>query len=257
MNQGMYISASAMMTQMARQDVFANNLANVSTTAFQPDSIYMRQRGAERIEASLPFLPSNMLLERLGGGVMPTQTYVGTKPGALESTERSLDLGIEGEGYFVVRAGPGEQGLRLSRDGRLALNSQGWLVTASGGFEVLGDQDQGIQIDPSQQVVIQSDGTIMQNGSVQGRLQLVQVSEPHRLIKSGSGLLKAPGDSLLDRTPAPGQIRQGHLEQSGVNAIQTLMDVEGAARSAQGHARILGYYDELMGQVIGLFGRVN
>jgi len=245
-----------MATQMARQDVMSNNLANVATSGFKPDSIYVRQRQAVRQEDSLLSMPSDALLERLGGGVQPTRTYVGTAPAALERTGSPLDLGIGGNGYFVVRAGSGEQGLRLTRDGRFAISEEGKLVTASDGYEVMGAGDRTIDVDASVPLTIQSDGTIVQRGSAIGRLQLTMVADPRTLAKAGANLLRAPRGQSLNRMPADGIIRQGHLERSGVNAIRTLMGVEGASRSAQGHARIISYYDEMMGRAIGQFGRV-
>lgn len=257
MNYGMYISASGMMTQLARQDVISNNLANVSTTAFRPDSVYIRQREGVRAEDGLSFLPSNQLLERLGGGVMPTPTFVGTASGSLETTGRSLDVGIEGEGYLVVQAGEGREGLRLTRDGRLAVRADGTLVTASEGFAIMGQNDRPIRVDPRAEVVIHSDGLVTQRGAAAGRLQLVDTPDPAQLVKTGRNLLRAPDGLDLQRAPAGGVIHQGKLEQSSVNAIDALMDVESAARSAQGHARILGYYDEIMSQAIGRLGRVS
>ena len=44
MNYGLYLSAAGTLSNMFRQDVIANNLANLNTVGFKPDMVYNRQR---------------------------------------------------------------------------------------------------------------------------------------------------------------------------------------------------------------------
>ncbi len=257
MNYGMYVSGSAMLTHMARQDVFANNLANINTPAFKPDSISVRHRLDVRSEDGLTNWPSDSLIERLGAGVMPTPTRSSIGQAALQRTESALDLGIEGEGFFVVRAGSGPEGLRLTRDGRTAINAEGRLVTANEGYPLLDDAGREIRLAPNIPFEIQTDGLILQGGSRVARLGISTVPDPSGLRKEGAGLFGSarPGGAL-DLRDASGLVRQGHLEASGVNAIDAIMDVEGAAKAAAGQARIISYYDELSASAISRLGRV-
>lgn len=253
MNYGMYISASSMSAQMARQDVISNNLANVNTTAFKPDMLGIRQRDAATREDGLS-LPSNALLERLGAGVMPMATRVDIGSAPLERTEGPLDLGIEGEGFFVVRAG---NELRLTRDGRMAVSTDGILVTAAEGRPVLGTNDEAISIDPGATITIDATGRILQNDAEVGRIALVTVSEPDRLVKQGNGLFgPGPGQSL-DRRPANGRVSQGMLEMSGTDAISAMMAVTSASRAVDSASTIIGYFNEMMGRAINTLGRVS
>ena len=70
MNYGLYLSASGVLTNLYRQDVFANNLANSETVGFKPDSPTVRQREPEAIEDNLGLGASQRLLDKLGGGVL-------------------------------------------------------------------------------------------------------------------------------------------------------------------------------------------
>jgi len=258
MNYGMYVSASAMLTHMARQDVFANNLANITTPAFKPDAISVRHREDVRTEDGLTSWPSDRLLERLGAGVMPTPTRVDIGAAPLERTGSPLDLGIEGEGFFVVRKGDGAEGLRLTRDGRTALSPDGRLVTATDGYAFLDESGREIRVDPALPLEIRADGAVLPGGGPGATLGLSTVPEPGALVKDGSGLLRSgEASGVMNLLDAGGRIKQGHLEMSGVNAISALMDVEGAAKAAQGQARIIGYYDEISGQAITRLGRVS
>lgn len=257
MNYGLYISASGMSVQMARQDVLSNNLANVSTTAFRPDVLAIRQRDPVRREDHLPHLSSNRLLEKLGAGVMPVATRMSTARGPLENTCRPLDVAIDGEGFMRIRTGPGVEGVRLTRDGRLAISSEGYLVHAAGGHHVLDSGGQPIRVEPDCPVTIQSDGTLVQKEVIVGRLALVTVPDPTRLTKSGGGLLGAPTGEVLGTTPASVRVKQGFIEMSATNAVDAMMQVTDASRAVESSASVIGYINEMMGKAINTFGRVT
>ena len=88
MNYGLYLSAAGVLTNSYRQDVFANNLANVNTVGFKPDLPVLRTRPPEAIEDPAPFGTSNDLLERLGGGVLAGPQRTSFAPGPVEQTHR-------------------------------------------------------------------------------------------------------------------------------------------------------------------------
>ncbi len=250
----MYISASAMLTNMARLDVASNNLANVTTDGFKPDMIAVRQRLVVREEDGLYHMDSNALLERLGAGVMPTQTTVNMKQAALKTTGNPLDIAIEGKGMIQVASSAGDDSPRFTRDGRLSINSEGELVLAVNGRAVLRDGGSGtIKVDPSRAVEIRGDGSVVQGGKSIGRISFVDVLGG--VVKEGDNLLKAAGEANID--DASGRIVQGAIEQSGVNAIDAMMSVAGAGKAAQGNAKIISYFDELMNRAINSLGRVS
>lgn len=256
MNYGLYLSSSGMLTNMSRMDVFANNLANVSTAAFKPDVLAVRQRDVVRVEDDLPSMDSNRLLERLGGGVMPARTRINMSPAALTTTDRQLDVGIEGDGFLVVRAGAGADGLRLTRDGRLAIGADGRLVMASSGASVMDVNQLSIHVDPRQPIFIDADGVVRQGEGAVGRIAFVG-ADATDLVKEGDNLLRSPAGGLPEVGPPRGRIVQGSIEASGVNAISAMMDVTGAAKAVESNARMVSYFDELMNRAINTLGRVS
>lgn len=256
MNYGLYISASALSTTMAKQDVLANNLANVATAGFKPDQFAARQRDVVRVEDGLPFMDSNALLERLGAGVMPVPTSVDVTPAALESTNRPLDVAIEGEGFFVVRAGPGTDGLRLTRDGRFAIGPDGTLVTANEGRPVLDDRNFTITVRNDAPIRFDADGSIVQDGETVGRLNVVLPPDSRSLVKVGANLMRLPRGEANALRDAGGVVRQGMVESSGVDAIRAMLGVTNASRAAEGLTTMIGYYNELMGRAINSLARV-
>ncbi|MFO0493203.1 MAG: flagellar basal body protein, partial [bacterium] len=93
MNYGLYLSASGTLNALYRMDVAANNLANSETTGFKSDITAAMARDAANPEDGL-HLPSNKLLEKLGGGVLAGPNRTAWRQGALQTTNHDLDVGI-------------------------------------------------------------------------------------------------------------------------------------------------------------------
>lgn len=257
MNYGMYMSASGALTAMRRLEVQSNNLANVSTSAFKPDFAYEVQRQPVRIEDDLPFLPSNELLERLGGGVLSAPSRIDLEPGPLQQTGRSLDLALEMEGFFVV--GPGGEDTstqRLTRDGRLSIGAGGSLVRSVDGQPLLNAAGAPVRVDPTLDIAIDGDGTVRQEGDVVGRLSIVRPADHNAIVKEGSGLYR-----LRDGAPPPDEVfagvRQGFLERSGVDPMRALMAITQAGSAVDRNSRMIAIHDQNLSRAINTLGRVS
>lgn len=255
MNYGLYISASGLSTQMAKQDALSNNLANVNTTAFKPDIFAVRERLAARQEDGLGSLPSNEMLERLGGGVMPVAMRLNLTQADLEHTGRPLDVAIEGEGFFLVQAGEGD--VRFTRDGRFTLGARGTLLSATSGFEVLDTGGSPIKLDPTAAVHIRPSGSIVQNGAEVAQLALVTVADPTSLQKAGEGTLRSPQGASAEQLPAIGRIKQEFVESSGSDPIMTLNAITGAGRAVTDATSVISYINGMMDRAISGLGRVS
>lgn len=256
MNYGLYLAAGGVLSNMHRQDVISNNLANLTTVGFKPDNVYFQQRLPERIESGAMVDPK-LLLERLGGSPMLEAGRVSTVQGMLDETGNDLDVAVEGEGYLVVGPpGAGSGQLRLTRDGRLSLNASGELVMASNGATVLDDQNRAIRIDRSARVDIDQHGDVTQNGETVATIRLSKPNDPDNLVKVGNNLLRlrTPGAGGLDR--AGGRILQGTIESSAVDAIMTLNDLVKTAKAAMANIKMMQFNDHFMGQAINTMGRV-
>lgn len=269
MQYGLYISASAVSAAMARQDVISNNLANVNTVGFRPDSLDVRVRQSVRAEdgVALAGLSSSMMLEKLGAGVFPVRTSISTSQGSLRETQNPLDLALEGDGFFVTRvagAGGGDDGeggdgggdLRLTRDGRMTTRLDGTLVNAATGFPLLTDGGSTIRVNraSAEPVIVEADGTVRQGDSALGRLRVATVAEPARLIKEGDSLLRPEGQSVESGSAA---VRAGFVELSGTDPIRAMIGVTGASNAASGGLAMISYYSDIMSRAIQALGKVG
>lgn len=126
MERGLYIAASGMLAEMARQDQLANDLANASTPGYKADRVSQRSFGD--------------LLVGQGAAIDKQETDL--RPQAMRDTGQPLDLAIEGEGWFGVRTA---QGVRYTRNGAFTADARGNLVDQLGN-QVLGNGNQPVQV---------------------------------------------------------------------------------------------------------------
>ncbi len=258
MNYGLYLSASGVLTNMHRQDVIANNLANASTTGFKRDLAAFSQRLPESQENPGPFDLTNDLLDRIGGGLFVAPTQTDFRDGALRQTDNDLDLAIAGDGFLAVRQSEGGQvNTRLTRDGRLSLTSGGQLVTTIGRHPVLSVDGQPIHLDPSASIDIDETGVIRQHDAPVAQLKLASVAEPGRLKHLGAGLYAAPTQAVAETPQAPGHIMQGWLESANVDPVREMVQMIRSARSIDHNAQLLRFHDTMNEQAATVLGRVS
>jgi len=255
MDYGLQISASGALAGIYQQDALTNNLANANTIGFKPILTGTMQRLAARAEDNLPFLPSDTLLEKLGGGVFSAPARINFAQGPLETSDNPFDLAIQGEGFFVV-GDPSNPS--LTRDGRFTVNTNGELVMTTSGTPVLSTQGQPIKIDLAQgPIQIQNDGTITQRGAPINQIQISDVPNRDILAKIGSGMFASQSGSPLTLIAATGSLNQYMLEGSGVSEIDALMQIQSASKSAQGNIGMIDLKNRLMERAINTFGRLS
>lgn len=254
MSYGMQISASGALAAMHRQDALTANLANFGTVGFKPVLAEAMHRDTARAEDGLWNMPSDELLEQLGGGVLAGRTRIDFSQAGLEMTGEPLDLAIQGEGFFTV-GDPSNPS--LTRDGRMTLGEDGTLVMASTGLPVLDEGGDTIEIDPAAgKIEISSDGQIAQAGAVVAQIRVADVADREQLIKVGEGLFAGAAGAPLALIPADGQVRQGAVEQSGVNEIDAMMRITGASKSAQSNIGMIDMQNRMLDRLVNTYARI-
>ncbi len=254
MNYGLYLSASGVLTNMYRQDVFANNLANSETVGFKPDAPSIRQREPEAIEDHLGFGASQRLLDKLGGGVLAGPQGIRFAPGPMRQTGNPFDAALQDDqSFFAVEAGEGKTS--YTRDGRFTLNGEGALVNQNG-HAVLGAAGQRIIVPGDTKARIDAHGRVVATtGEVLGQLRVVRIPDTRHLVKQGGGLFSYTGNAEPEVVAAP-VVQAGHVEGSGVDPIKTLMDMTNSGKAAQANADLIKFFDRLMEHAVTTFGRI-
>jgi flagellar basal-body rod protein FlgG len=133
MMKALYTSATGMKAHQFLLDVISNNLANVNTTGYKrvqvnfQDLLYDKYTAAGSESATGVQAPTGL---QVGSGVRVVATNKVFSQGVAESTGRSLDWAVQGNGFFQITHPDGT--VVYSRDGTFQLNSTGAIVNSEG-----------------------------------------------------------------------------------------------------------------------------
>jgi flagellar basal-body rod protein FlgF len=229
MDRVVFVMASGAKQLMRAQAVNAHNLANVNTIGFQADIANFR---AQLVDGPGHESRAYALGEDAGARF---------EKGAIQSTGRTLDVAVNGDGWLAVQAVDGSEA--YTRAGNLRVNINGQLLTGAG-HPVMGESGP-IVIPEFEKLEIGRDGTISVRPIGQqpstlaevGRIKLV-APEPTELVKGEDGLLRmrtgAAAAAATDVT-----LLSGALELSNVNSVEALVDMIGLARQYEMSVKIM------------------
>ena len=249
------IAASGMAAQQIRVDVIANNIANMSTTAYAPrvaefaDLHYQQylQPGALSSETGT-IVPAGI---QLGHGVRASTVSMELTQGALSETGGDLDIGIEGRGFFEITLPSGESA--FTRDGKFNRSAEGLVVT-SDGFTLA---DNITIPDDARRITISADGAVTAffdsapAGQQIGSVSLTVFANAKGLEALGGNLFKETSASGTPVTGIPGTdgvgfMRQGYLESSGVDVVAEISELIEAQRGYELNAKVITAADEML-----------
>ena len=255
------IAATGMLAQQTNVEVISNNIANMNTTGHKrqraefQDLLYqdLRRVGATSSDAGT-IVPSGI---QIGIGVKIQGVYAINTQGNLMSTENTLDIAIEGKGYFRVLMPDGTDA--YTRAGAFQRSPEGQIVSPDG-YTV----QPGVTI-PAEAV----DVIINQTGEVlvklQGQTELTNIGQLELAAFANEAGLESIGDNLLLETPASGTanvgtpggpgfgtLRQGYVETSNVNPVSEITNLITAQRAYEMNSKVVTAADEMMRTVTTL-----
>lgn len=240
MLRGIYTSTTGMVAEMDRENVIANNLANVDTVGFKKDNI-----------TTTPFaeLFLNAYSKRgvapigkLGLGVQAVTRFVNFTEGPIQTTNNEADLAMRGDGMFAVQA---QNGIRYMRAGNFVVDKDRFLVTTEG-LKVLG-QNGPVQLQEGDFQITES-GEVIQNGQIINKL----------LVYNTAGMEKEGDYLYTSDNPVPAadfQIIQGAVEHSNVNTVYEMMQMITATRGYETNQKALTAHDDALGKLVNELAR--
>jgi len=223
MDRMIYLAMSGAQATLQRQEVLANNLANVSTNGFRAEMAAFRAVPVRGDGASTR--------------VFALESTVGHNPdpGPVRVTGRALDVAMQGHAWLAVQASDGTEA--YTRAGALAIDAEGNLVTQTGRMVV--GEGGPITVPANALVAIAPDGTVSASvggaSNTVGRLKLVT---PEQALQRGDdGLFRAAGGELPSDPNA--RVQDGALEGSNVSAVETMVAMISAARQFEQQMKLL------------------
>jgi flagellar basal-body rod protein FlgF len=228
MDLGLYIAASGMVAEQTRQDQLSNDLANASTPGYKADQSSQHSFG----EMLLSNTTNGQALGSINMGVQLGKTTTDMSPGGMQDTGQALDFGVVGTGFFGVQTA---QGVRYTRDGQFTASAQGQLVDQAGN-RVLGQTGKPISVDAEGHVAASAVG----------------VFNVPTATKQGENLFSGTASGK-----ATGTVRQGALEESGVDAAKVMVDMISSMRTFQSGQQAIQSIDQTLQEASTQVGSIT
>lgn len=228
---GMSSAASALRYWERRQEVTANNLANVSTGGFKAERVFARlmSDGTTEADAATDFR---------GGTIRPTGT--------------PLDLAQDGPGFFVVESPAGE---RFTRGGSFTMDDTGRVVDASG-HALLGEGGPIIVPNKGGVLTVDRGGTVSVDGREIGRIRVESVPPNVRLVHESGTLFVPPADASRQPLGVESRtIHQGALEDSNVDSMGGMVDMISVQRAYAAVQKAVTTLDAVRGLISNELGK--
>lgn len=254
MNPALWVAKTGLDAQQTRLQVVSHNLANANTTGFKrgravfEDLLYQNARQVGGQTSQQTRSPTGM---HLGTGVRVVATDKLFTQGNLNQTGNSMDVAINGRGFFQVRTPDGN--LAYTRDGSFQINEQGQLVNSS-----------GYQVEPAitipnnaQSVTIGRDGVV--SVSIPGQAAPTQLGQIQLADFINAAGLQPMGENLFIESASSGTaitgnaglnglgvLNQGALESSNVNVVEELIGMIETQRAYEMNSKAISAADQMM-----------
>ena len=242
MDTALTTAAAGMEAQQAWMDALSNDIANVSTTGYKSLRVGFR----------------DLLYQSPGrGGAEGTVTGSGSaaevfgqdqEQGALEATERPLDIALTTPGFIQVRSANG--GVALTRDGNLQIGPDGQLRTAAG--QALQPPVQIPKGVGPEDISIAPDGTVSAGKRTLGKIALVEVTNPDGLQADGEGDYLPTAASGPVKAAPKARLQQGVLEASNVDMANVMTAMTEAQQGYALAGKAVTTQDEVLAVANGL-----
>jgi flagellar basal-body rod protein FlgG len=244
----LYISAVGLQAQKEQLDAIANNLANLSTTAFKRQSVDF----AAILDRPPAGAANNGDPVSAADAATLRRLRADMTAGAVHATGRLLDIAIDGAGFLEVELPDGRSG--YSRAGALRVNAEG-VLSLAGGQPLKAD----VRIPTgASDVAVLGDGSVIATvpgdvtATVLGQIELATFANPESLEYRGDAIFTAP-----ESAPEPTRSRPGEegtrplivqsLEGSNVDMTQEIVSLTLVQRIYELNSRVAQTADELMG----------
>jgi len=256
MIRGLYIAGTGMMLQRRHMDIITNNVVNVETTGFKKENLVshsfdevMIRRINDTQTLGIRFYNRAPEVGPMNLGTQVDEKFIDFAQGDIDVTNRSTDLALIGDAFFVMQTPAGE---RYTKTGAFYIDELGYLVDGEGNF-LLGEN--GPILVGGLNFTVDTTGTVRVDGDYLDQIRIVSFEDNTALRKQGSNLFF----SLEEPQAAPNQysIAQGALENSNVDIGREMVTMLSVFRTYETNQRMITMIDESLGRAANEIGRLR
>ncbi len=244
MMQSLFSAKMGIKAQQLRADTIANNIANINTTGFKSSRVSFKD--ALNTTMIRPVKSNEEPNLQQGNGVMVSAINKSFVQGTPVETGVPLDMRIEGDGFFTIDSGEGEQ--YYTRSGAFAVSNENnvhYLVNSRGDY-VLDTGMNRIELpDSVSDVAVNSEGGVFGNDTLIAQLNIVSFANKNGLSSVGKGgyvETAASGGPFSSETAI---VHQGSLESSNVDLSIEMTKLIRAQRALSLVSKALKTSDEM------------
>lgn len=248
MNGGMYSALTGNMVAQQRLEVLTNNLANINTAGFKRDRMVFSSVLATVKNPSQEAV--SLTAAQAAPALSSASFATDYSAGPLKQTGNTLDLALEGDGFFVVNT---PQGRAFTRQGNFHLDANNKLVNADG-YDVLANG--GPVTIRGGKIVIDSKGGVFADGRQVGTLEIVDFPKPYPLQKAGSVQFVPDGTGGSEQPAKSVNIKQGYIEDSNVNPLVEMAQLIETYRYYESCVKAIQNFDNITGKAVNELGKL-
>ena len=250
MIRGLYVAGTGMMVQRRLMENVTNNITNVETTGYKKNYLITHSFDEVMLERihDAEFVGLKPQVGNMTFGALVDQIYQDFSQGGFETTGRSTDMALAGDGFFVVSTPEGE---RYTRSGAFALTVDGYICDPNGNY-LLGRNGR-INVGNSN-FGVSENGTVMSDGQYIDTIRTVSFADNNTLRSQGSNLYSSTAGAIEGSDAV---IKQGFVENSNVAVSREMVDMITVFRAYETNQKILTMIDETLGKAVNEIGALR
>ncbi|MEL7657226.1 MAG: flagellar hook-basal body protein [Bacillota bacterium] len=240
MIRGFYAGASCMVSQQTNLNTVANNIANVSTTGFKPQTTAFSALMYQNVNGG----DGNYIQN--GHGVRVQKNGINFTQGDLKSTGMPMDCAIVGDGFFAVE-NRDDGTLAYTRDGAFQLSvdeSETYLVNGAGNY-VLDAEGERITVSAVTTTTDTNGNVTTTGGFDPSDIGVYTFPNKYALELTGNNQYReteASGEAAAVTSPA---IKVGYLENSKVELAQEMVKMIEASKAFSLGSKVVQTADDM------------